>query len=156
MSVFPTVEAESRELLPCPFCGAAPEKHPQRTTDPRLVVWCEACGADGPEALTGEEAITAWNRRAAPSPATGVSPTRKEIEDAIAEADQRLAYSMDLVKLVDGDHTYRLKIDGVILTFQDSETPEWNAQQRLYEHVAECKNRIRSDAILALFNGAGR
>lgn len=74
---------------------------------------------------------------------------RDKITAAIEDADRRLAYGMELIRLVDGDHTYRLKIDGQTLLYTDSETDEWNAQDRLYAYVGEAKNRIRADAVLA-------
>lgn len=82
----------------------------------------------------------------------GEAVAREDIERVIAEADRRLAYSMSLVRLVDGDHTYRLSIDGETLLFTDSETPDWNAHDRLLAHIAECKGRVRADAILELFS----
>lgn len=93
--------------------------------------------------------------RAALLAALPVLVDREAVAGAIEEADRRIAYSMDLVRLVDGDHTYRLKIDGETLTFTDSETPEWNAQERLYAHVAKVKDQIRADAIAALIKGEG-
>lgn len=82
------------------------------------------------------------------------APSRADIEQVIAEADRRLAYNMNLIRLVDGDHTYRLSIDGQTLLFTDSETPDWNAYDRLMAHIADCKGRVRADAILSLFSKA--
>lgn len=50
------------KLKPCPFCG---EREDIRTIpwDPCIqvyIVWCGKCRCDGPEAVTGEEAIGAW------------------------------------------------------------------------------------------------
>lgn len=61
-------------LLPCPFCGAAPESTPQNGHTPdrksdsgfRVFVWCPTCEAQGGEATTPSEAIDAWNTRAQP------------------------------------------------------------------------------------------
>ena len=47
-------------VLPCPFCGCnAP--HPALRMGFPVSVWCPACGATGPERLTGPEADQAWN-----------------------------------------------------------------------------------------------
>lgn len=138
---------------------------PQAQPDARAVeailrqhIKCDATGLAPAVAsvyLTGfKEAAEAVSRLSAPAADDGWRPTREEVARAIEEADRRLAYGMELVHLVDGDHTYTLKIDGETLTFTDSDTDEWNAQERLYAHIAECKNRIRADAILALHPAA--
>ena len=53
--------AEMTELKPCPFCGGSA----QCTNPTTWQVWCAKCGAIGPWKITREEAIEAWNRRAA-------------------------------------------------------------------------------------------
>lgn len=76
-----------------------------------------------------------------------MSPLEK-MARAIEEASHRAAYSMELIELIDGDHTYRLQIDGQTLTFKDSETDDWNAQERLYEKLREIKNTMTARAAL--------
>lgn len=107
-----------------------------------------ACGVHAADLRDAIKAVLALSEAPAP---VEPRPDREAIERVIDDADRRLAYSMNLVRLVDGDRTYRLQIDGQSLTFTDSDTPEWNAQERLYAHVAECKSRIRADAIPSLF-----
>jgi hypothetical protein len=116
-----------------------------------IAATCPDCAAFRSERLVAmRKALETLTPLFASPPLGGWKPDRKAIVDAIADADRRLNYSMNLVRLVDGDSTYTLEIDGQTLTFTDSETPEWNAQERLYAHVAECKIRLRADAILAL------
>lgn len=51
------------ELLPCPFCAAAPPIHIDANEYIGYYIHCPMCGACGPEVLTLDEAIAAWNRR---------------------------------------------------------------------------------------------
>jgi len=76
MTPTPTQEAESRELLPCPFCGGLPISSYVR--DGRVIV-CQGCHASAPPAYHGppdrpsseERARENWNRRAPPPIPTG-------------------------------------------------------------------------------------
>jgi Lar family restriction alleviation protein len=53
----------SAELKPCPFCSSQ-NAAPYSVKSCHSVL-CTACGGEGPEADSEEEAIEAWNRRAA-------------------------------------------------------------------------------------------
>lgn len=73
---------------------------------------------------------------------------REVIADAIGEAD--VGFSMNLIRLVDGVHTYSLKYsDGETLVFSDDETDDFDAQGRLYAHVRARKRLLMADAVLA-------
>ena len=53
------------DLKPCAFCGNTPYKsevHYEKNGDAR--VWCDQCGAKGPNRETTEECFAAWNTRA--------------------------------------------------------------------------------------------
>ena len=63
-----TLEPIEPELKPCPFCGST---QPKVSNDadlhdhvPSWYVLCSHCGCKGPEHLTLDDAIEAWNRRA--------------------------------------------------------------------------------------------
>jgi len=67
---------QERELLPCPFCServaiVLPDGEAYRTVcfsgNPDGI----GCGAEGAWRLSKEEAIEAWNRRAALAPPAG-------------------------------------------------------------------------------------
>lgn len=76
------------------------------------------------------------------------SELREIIADAIAQAD--VGFSMSLIRLVDGVHTYRLTYsDGEIQEFSDDETDDFDAQDRLYAHVRARKRQRQADAVLA-------
>ena len=76
------------------------------------------------------------------------------IADAIAKAD--VGFSMELIRLVDDIHTYRLRYsDGETLTFSDDETLEFDAQDRLYAHVRARKRRLQAQAVLAALSNPG-
>ncbi len=52
------------DVRPCPFCGS----HNVDIADHRFgyVVMCQGCGAYGPDNLSRDKAIAAWNKRADP------------------------------------------------------------------------------------------
>lgn len=68
-----TPDTNTQGLLPCPFCGGDPEEVPQSKAAFSFVIWCEACGADGPEHGCEADAIAAWNTRPH-SPTKGAEP----------------------------------------------------------------------------------
>ena len=60
-------------LLPCPFCGGearvivadeVTDAGCEEATVPLYAASCPYCGARGPMALSEDEAVEAWNRRA--------------------------------------------------------------------------------------------
>jgi Lar family restriction alleviation protein len=58
-----TTEQTMPELLPCPFCDS---KNVRAHRGYSFYVTCQDCGCDGPWTdYSSEEAIAAWNRRAA-------------------------------------------------------------------------------------------
>lgn len=82
----------AEELKPCPFCGDRDDYNPSLTqiqryaepgdsetgkvanlaaglVDAGWLVECDKCGGNGPPADTEAEAITAWNKRPAPTDA---------------------------------------------------------------------------------------
>jgi Lar family restriction alleviation protein len=61
-----TTQAEERELLPCPFCGGDAQTDFIEHIFSYLIE-CYVCDAQGPICETKEEAIAAWNTRAAAS-----------------------------------------------------------------------------------------
>lgn len=58
---------ESKELLPCPFCGCAKvENWASRPPNKDADVWCvfcHQCLCEGPETATKDEAARQWNTR---------------------------------------------------------------------------------------------
>jgi Lar family restriction alleviation protein len=70
---------EATELKPCPFCGLGPSGNfdAEQVQFYRALgalngyVWCEGCGAEGPERKDQSGAITAWNTRQASVPVQG-------------------------------------------------------------------------------------
>lgn len=77
-----------------------------------------------------------------------------DLRDKIIGAiqDSEVGFSMRLIRLVDGVNTYRLTYeDGETLEFVDDDD-EGEARDRLYAHIRAKKDRIRCDAILAIFH----
>lgn len=124
----PTVEAESRELLPCPFCGGEAEINqigndhtPKRGFEVKCAAWgCatkkRAMVIRQPVEKAREFAVAAWNHRAAPP--TAAAPTIAQINAAL---------------------------DAQIDDDDERHGHVWNGA------VRDCRA-----AIFALFNGAGR
>lgn len=122
-SVVVPVEAEMP--LPCPFCGCKVAEagfwFAKTDTPPMAYVFCLECSdteaTDGPKRETLEEAIAAWNRRAAPAPSSlagGEDMTARQIalaeaKDAVAFFDQVKAASQDEKIAVGRDHWNRLE-----------------------------------------------
>lgn len=75
----------TNNLLPCPFCGSAPEMEPWHGGAPtKQLVACrsETCHVGpGVTGETPEEAISRWNSREAPSGAVGITETGDETGD---------------------------------------------------------------------------
>ena len=70
------------------------------------------------------------------------SSTVREAVEAILDADE-IGYSLNLTRLVDGEHTYTL-------TMQGREPVEFSDIDDAYEHIRQVKRQIRADAILAV------
>ena len=58
-----------------------------------------------------------------------------------------IGHSMTLVRLVDGVHTYTLKIQGEIETFVDNDDSD--AVDQVYARIREVKHRIQAEAVVA-------
>ncbi|RWQ35485.1 MAG: hypothetical protein EOS20_18425 [Mesorhizobium sp.] len=83
--------------------------------------------------------------RAALAPATQAVPGNmvdmvERVADALETAE--LGYSMELIRLVDGESTYRLK-------YSDGETLEFSSSDEVYEHVAQRKRLSQATAAIA-------
>lgn len=65
-----------------------------------------------------------------------------EMVERIAQAidGAEVCYRMELTRLVDGESTYTLHIQGEVLEFSDTDGA--------YEHVRQVKNRVRALAVL--------
>lgn len=81
-----------------------------------------------------------------------LSPLESVIATAIDEADRTFGYSSALTRLVDGEHTYTLTIDGEQLEFVD--TPEQWALDQYQAEVARRRARHRASKVLAALNSA--
>lgn len=60
----PMTKPETEKLLPCPHCGGAPTVHTEGW-DAAQFIRCTECSANTRLFKTREEAVAAWNRRAA-------------------------------------------------------------------------------------------
>jgi len=83
---------------------------------------------------------------ARPSPGVSREPDKEAIAAAIEDADAGFGYDLNLIRLVDGVSTYRLKIAG-----SDSVT-EHEDTEEAYEIIRLEKCRRRADAILSLIS----
>jgi len=77
-----------------------------------------------------------------------------EIIKSIAEAIDRaeVEYSMRLVRLVDGLHTYRLELDGIVDYFTDDDGEE--AIDQCYARVREFKQSKQAKSVIAALEAA--
>lgn len=66
----------------------------------------------------------------------------------IQQADDGFGYSMEMVRLVDGVRTYRLKIEGQeTVEITDGDDNDYDAQQACYRLINAAKNKVRADAV---------
>lgn len=66
----------------------------------------------------------------------------------IQQADDSFGYSMEMVRLVDGVRTYRLKIAGQDPSeITDGDDNDYDAQQACYRLINAAKNKVRADAV---------
>jgi Lar family restriction alleviation protein len=54
-------ELDVPELLPCPFCGAAPQRMIRVPKERRYYTVCDACGCGGPIGTTPAHGVEMWN-----------------------------------------------------------------------------------------------
>lgn len=71
------------ELMPCPFCGESKAKVYHNTSSDHMYDWdfhaeCE-CGVVGPSDKQEAQAVTEWNRRAAPAQELSALPELVEL-----------------------------------------------------------------------------
>lgn len=83
------------------------------------------------------------------------SPSREEIVHLLEEAERDFGFSMELTRLVDGEHTYTLTFPPAV----GEPLSTWDNTEEVYERVAQVKARFRADRLLAAlspsFPGAG-
>ena len=59
----------TEQLKPCPFCGKGNATTMQKIgRDTWSVIACEECGTRGPECLSDDDAVDAWNHRTQTTP----------------------------------------------------------------------------------------
>lgn len=100
-------------LAACPFCASADVEVRRDLFGGTYGVACMDCGANGPDAPTEAEAVTAWNR-AAPAGAPGVLDP-----DALDAAAARLA------ELLDRDSVWPSDAEARRRTFAGYSNQEW-------------------------------
>ncbi|RWB50676.1 hypothetical protein [Mesorhizobium sp.] len=71
---------------------------------------------------------------------TAIADMVEVVADALEKAE--IGYSMNLIRLVDGVSTYRLRYD-------DGETLEFGSPDEVYEHVAQKKRLTQATAAIA-------
>jgi hypothetical protein len=76
--------------------------------------------------------------------------TIDRVAAALEGAD--IGHSMSLTRLLDGVHTYTLKIRGEIETFIDND--EADAIDQAYARIREVKHRLQAEAVIAALNPA--
>jgi hypothetical protein len=74
--------------------------------------------------------------------------TIDRVAAALEGAD--IGHSMSLTRLLDGVHTYTLKIRGEIETFIDND--EADAIDQVYTRIREVKHRLQAEAVIAALN----
>lgn len=78
-----------------------------------------------------------------------------ELAAMIQQADDGFGYSMEMVRLVDGVRTYRLKIAGQeTVEITDCEDNDYEASQACYRLISAAKNKVRADAIRTILAAA--
>lgn len=74
---------------------------------------------------------------------------------AIEEADSHLGYSNEMIRLVDGVTTRRLKIAGETYEFTDDDSNDYDAHGAASEVIAKVRNKLRADAVLEVLADGG-
>lgn len=91
---------DTTKLLPCPFCGGKAELNTwgnDRDGCHVAKVICDSCSASADSFETQDQAITAWNRRASPSP--DLSAENARLGEALKQAQKALAMCIEPSKI---------------------------------------------------------
>jgi len=67
--------------------------------------------------------------------------------DAFNAADQRLGYSIELIRLVDGVETRRLTVRREQFDYTDDESNGYDALQACHDHLARVRREMRLEAM---------
>jgi len=148
---------EGREVLaPCPFCGGEATVRTYQTESlwshdvvTYTQVGCEECDYQrATEPGYDPEALVWWNTRPARENADDRAPALVEaavaeaITAAIGKADEDFGYRFNLTRMVDGEETHTLFMNGF-------EPVEFDDRDDGYRLIAERRNKARADAVLA-------